>query len=128
MPKIASESITRVCVRNLHTTRVGGSFACADFHVTPPFGSSILAEYPRQASLYVVVRRVDIQRLRSGRRAGDWLGVSWQRIALLCRGLIRKERGLWKVVSVVFVGQRWQWGGAEDVRGEGGAVVVVVVD
>ena len=23
-----------------------------------------------------------------------------------------------KVVSVVFVSQRWQWGGAEDVRGE----------
>jgi hypothetical protein len=31
------------------------------------------------------------------------------------------------VVSVVFVSQRWRWGGAEDVRGEGGAVVVVVV-
>jgi hypothetical protein len=28
-------------------------------------------------------------------------------------------------MSVVFVSQRWQWGGAEDVRGEGGAVVVV---
>lgn len=60
MPKIASESITRVCVRNLHTTRVGGSFACADFHVTPPFGSSIFAGYPRQAALYVVVRRVSV--------------------------------------------------------------------
>ena len=35
------------------------------------------------------------------------------------------------VVSVVFVSQRWQWGGAEDVRGERAErwwSVVVVVD
>ena len=58
----------------------------------------------------------------------DWLGVSWARIARLRQGLIRKERGwLCLVMRLVFVGQRWQWGVAEDVRGEGGAVVVVVV-
>ena len=55
----------------------------------------------------------------------DWLGVSWARIARLRQGLIRKERGwLCLVMRMVVVGQRWQWGVAEDVRGEGGAVVV----
>ena len=54
-----------------------------------------------------------------------WLGVSWARIARLRQGLIRKERGwLCLVMRMVVVGQRWQWGVAEDVRGEGGAVVV----
>lgn len=119
MPKIASESITRVCVRNLHTTRVGGSFACADFHVTPPFGSSILAEYPRQAALYVVVRRVNVQRLRNGRRLGDWLGVSWGWIALVCR-FNRKERGLQSRVRGPEMAVGWSGGCA---RREGGAVV-----
>ena len=57
----------------------------------------------------------------------DWLGVSWARIARLRQGLIRKERGWCPVMMVVLVSQRWQWGVAEDVRGEGGAVVVVVV-
>lgn len=56
----------------------------------------------------------------------DWLGVSWARIARLRQGLIRKERGWLCLVMrvVVVVGQRWQWGVAEDVRGEGGGVVV----
>jgi hypothetical protein len=47
MPNIASESMTRVCVRNLHITRVGGILAFADFHVTPPFGKSIVGEVSR---------------------------------------------------------------------------------
>lgn len=47
MPNIASDSITRVCVRNLHTTRVGGSLAFADFHVTPPLGKSIVCYISR---------------------------------------------------------------------------------
>ena len=50
----------------------------------------------------------------------DWLGVSWAWIARLRQGSIRKERGWCLVMRVVFVGQRWQWGVAEDVRGEGG--------
>lgn len=45
MPAIASESMTRVCVRNLHITRVGGSLAFADFQVTPPLGKSIMGVY-----------------------------------------------------------------------------------
>lgn len=47
MPNIASESMTRVCVRNLHITRVGGILPFADFHVTPPFGKSIVGEVSR---------------------------------------------------------------------------------
>jgi hypothetical protein len=47
MPIIASESMTRVCVRNLQITRVGGIRAFADFHVTPPFGKSIVGEVSR---------------------------------------------------------------------------------
>lgn len=56
MPAIASERITRVCVRNLHITLVGGSLALADFHVTPPLGKSMMGVLlPRQAALYGVV-------------------------------------------------------------------------
>ena len=124
MPKIASESITRVCVRNLHTTRVGGSFACADFHVTPPFGSSIVARYARQAALYVVVKRVNVQRLRNGRWAGDWLGVSWSGLRWFV-GIIRKERGLCeggeRGIREPEMAVGWSGGCA---RREGGAVVV----
>jgi hypothetical protein len=34
-------------VRNLQITRVGGIRAFADFHVTPPFGKSIVGEVSR---------------------------------------------------------------------------------
>ena len=50
----------------------------------------------------------------------DWLGVSWAWIARLRQGSIRKERGWCLVMGLVLVSQRWQWGVAEDVRGEGG--------
>lgn len=42
IPNSAADSSTFVCVTTLHTARVGGNLAFADFQFTPPFGSSIL--------------------------------------------------------------------------------------
>lgn len=42
MPISAAPSSTLVWATNLHTARVGGNLALADFHVTPPLGKSIL--------------------------------------------------------------------------------------
>lgn len=37
----ATDSNTLVCAMDFHSARVGGRFAFADFHVTPPFGKII---------------------------------------------------------------------------------------
>jgi len=46
IPASATQSKNRVRVRNTHIALVGGSWAFADFHVTPPLGRSMTTEPP----------------------------------------------------------------------------------
>jgi hypothetical protein len=94
MPNIASESMTRVCVRNRHITRVGGILALADFHDTPPFGKSIVGEVScaRRRSMLSCEERIAMVFGCSSCAADDY-PVGGKLVAVVDCALFDKERG-----------------------------------